>query len=80
MITIQHSEQVEERTLDLFPSSLSDADSQKMISNKLAVGSPSKENELLFLRSPSLGESSLSRLEAGWAPNHHALGSAPAYP
>nr|XP_010300840.1 PREDICTED: regulator of G-protein signaling protein-like [Balearica regulorum gibbericeps] len=40
-------------------------DSQKMISNKLAAGSPSKENELLFLKSPSLGESSLSRLEAG---------------
>ncbi|XP_075616688.1 regulator of G-protein signaling protein-like [Balearica regulorum gibbericeps] len=29
-------------------------DSQKMISNKLAAGSPSKENELLFLKSPSL--------------------------
>ncbi|NXO60388.1 RGSL protein, partial [Aramus guarauna] len=29
-------------------------DSQKTISNKLAVGSPSKESELLFLRSPSL--------------------------
>ncbi|XP_010579010.1 PREDICTED: regulator of G-protein signaling protein-like [Haliaeetus leucocephalus] len=47
-------------------------DSQKMTSNVLAVqkpllavDSPSKENELLCLKSPSLGESSLSRLEAG---------------
>lgn len=32
----------------------------------LAVESPSKENELLCLKSPSPGESSLSRLEAGW--------------
>ncbi|KAF1636235.1 Regulator of G-protein signaling protein-like, partial [Eudyptes filholi] len=43
------------------PSSLSDADSQKMMSNELAVqkpslavDSPSKENELLCLKSPSL--------------------------
>lgn len=69
------------------PSSLSDADFQKMMSNELdvqkpslAVDSPRKENELLYLKSPSLGESSLSRLEAGWAPNHHALAGVPAYP
>lgn len=69
------------------PSSLSDADSQKMMSNELAVqkpslavDSPSKENELLCLKSPSLGESSLSRLEAGWAPSHHTLAGAPVYP
>jgi len=68
-------------------SSLSDADSQKMMSNELAgqkpslaMDSPGKENELLCLKSPSLGESSLSRQEAGWAPNYHALEGAPAYP
>lgn len=47
-----------------FPSSVSDADSQKMMSNELAVqkpsltvDSPSRENELLSLKSPSVGES-----------------------
>uniref|UniRef100_A0A672UAN6 Regulator of G protein signaling like 1 n=1 Tax=Strigops habroptila TaxID=2489341 RepID=A0A672UAN6_STRHB len=59
----------------VFPSSPPDPDSQKMMSNELAVqklsltvDSPSKENELLNLKSPSAGDSSLSRLEAGWAP------------
>uniref|UniRef100_A0A8B9FYA8 Regulator of G-protein signaling protein-like protein n=1 Tax=Amazona collaria TaxID=241587 RepID=A0A8B9FYA8_9PSIT len=47
----------------------------KMMSNELAVqepsltvDSPSRENEFLSLKSPSVGESSLSRLVAGWAP------------
>lgn len=55
------------------PSSLSDADSQKTVSNELAVDSPSKENKLLCPKSPSFGESSLSRLEVGWVPSHQAL-------
>ncbi|XP_009891225.1 PREDICTED: regulator of G-protein signaling protein-like [Charadrius vociferus] len=40
-------------------------DSQKTVSNELAVDSPSKEKELLRPKSPSFGESSLSRLEVG---------------
>ncbi|NXP45048.1 RGSL protein, partial [Heliornis fulica] len=46
-----------------FPSSLSDADSQKRISNKLAVGGPSKDNEPLFLKSPSLATEPENRKE-----------------
>uniref|UniRef100_A0A8C6JS06 Uncharacterized protein n=1 Tax=Melopsittacus undulatus TaxID=13146 RepID=A0A8C6JS06_MELUD len=53
---------------------LCNTNSQKMMSNELAVhkpsltlDSPSNEGELLSLKSPSVGQSSLSRLVAGWA-------------
>lgn len=55
------------------PSPLSDAESQRMIADELAVSSPSREEELLQLTRAALGE---SRQEAGWAPTHPApLGS-----
>ncbi|XP_039586174.1 regulator of G-protein signaling protein-like [Passer montanus] len=52
---------------------LGSAEFQRMIADELAVGSPSKEEELLQLMSAALGE---SRQEARWAPRHPSpLGS-----
>lgn len=85
-VTTQHSVRAEGLTQpaganpESVPSSLPDADSQKVTSNEpaaekapLPADSPSKDNEISSPKSPPPGESSPSRAEAGQAPSLHSL-------